>query len=220
MDRSLAHLLKAKKALLDRWKGQRLNLRLRKKIVELNRTIEDHCQSLTRQECDEPFTVNGVREVLQKLKGRSASGPGGIFNWALRNLEDGFIEFLTDEIDRIWEQGSIPVSWKTATVVPIPWPGQSPGLANLRPISLKSFAGKEAKHVINNRISRHIKEKTLFPNNMIGFRPFLSTRDLGLGDTFHKFVSSLLRSRKATLRIGDLKSDPEKLDLKGRRRVR
>ncbi|KAG0445018.1 hypothetical protein HPB47_003208 [Ixodes persulcatus] len=38
---------------LERWKGQRLNRRLPKKIAELNRTIEDHCQSLTRQKWDE-----------------------------------------------------------------------------------------------------------------------------------------------------------------------
>ncbi|KAG0431043.1 hypothetical protein HPB47_022162 [Ixodes persulcatus] len=48
MNSRLAHFLEAKKALLDRWKGQRLNRRLRKKIAEFNRTTEDHCRSLTR----------------------------------------------------------------------------------------------------------------------------------------------------------------------------
>ncbi|KAM7293803.1 hypothetical protein ISCGN_023386 [Ixodes scapularis] len=321
MDNRLANLLEAKKALLDRWKGQRLNRRLRKKIAELNRTIEDHCQSLTRQQWDEVCnSVDGEMrvggkwnllkhllnesnsnsnqnrvisrvlhearqsetedalldvltnkylpigtsspadypEVLQNLNGRSAPGPDGISNRALRNLEDGSIEFLTDEINRIWEQGSVPESWKTATVVLIPKPGRPPGLANLRPISLTSCVGKVAEHVIHNRISRHIEGKNLFTYNMIGFRPSLSTQDamkllkhqifnrktrdvrailgldlekafdnithahildsiseLGLGDTFHKFVSSFLRSRKATLKIGDLRSDPVELGPKG-----
>ncbi|KAG0443130.1 hypothetical protein HPB47_015255 [Ixodes persulcatus] len=53
MDSRLAHLLETEKAIFDRWKGQRLNRRLRKKIAEVNRTIEDHCQSLTRQQWDE-----------------------------------------------------------------------------------------------------------------------------------------------------------------------
>ncbi|KAM7312054.1 hypothetical protein ISCGN_008959 [Ixodes scapularis] len=168
MDNRLAHLLEAKKALFDRWKGQRLNCRLRKKIAELNRTIEDHCQSLTRQQRDEVYnSVDGQMRV---------GGSDGISNRALRNLEDGSIEFLTDEINRIWEQGCVPESWKTATVVLIPKPGRPPGLANLRPISLTSCVGKVAECVIHNRISRHIEGKNLFPC-MIGFRPSLSTQD-------------------------------------------
>ncbi|KAG0412165.1 hypothetical protein HPB47_010704 [Ixodes persulcatus] len=311
LDSRLAHLLEAKKALLDR---------LRKKIAELDRTIEDHCQSFTRQQWDEvcnsvdgqmrsqvisivlhearqsetedaildalinkylpigtsspadypsykrppclelnePSTYNEVRKVLQNLNGRSAPGPNGISNRALRTLEDGSIEFLTDEINHIWEQGSVPESWKTVTVVLIPKPGWPPGLDSLRPISLTSCVGKVAEHVLHNSISRHIEGKNLFPYNMIGFSPSLSTQDamkllkhqifnkntrdvrailgldlekafgsithahildsiseLGPGHTFHKFVSSFLRSRKATLKIGDLKSDAMELGPKG-----
>lgn len=53
IDSRLAHLLEAKQSLLDRWKCQRLNHRLRKKISELNRTIEEHCQILSKQQWDE-----------------------------------------------------------------------------------------------------------------------------------------------------------------------
>ncbi|CAN8004676.1 unnamed protein product [Ixodes hexagonus] len=80
MDSRLAHLLEAKNALLDRWKGQRLNRRLRKKIAELNRTIEDHCQSLTRQQWDEvcnsvdgQMRVGGKWNLLKHLLNESNS---------------------------------------------------------------------------------------------------------------------------------------------------
>ncbi|CAN8021636.1 unnamed protein product [Ixodes persulcatus] len=64
MDSRLAYLQEAKKALIDRLKGQRLNRRLRKKIAELNRTIEDHCKSLTRQQWDEVCnSVDGQMRV-------------------------------------------------------------------------------------------------------------------------------------------------------------
>lgn len=53
MDSRLAHLLEAKQSLLNRWKGQRLNRRLRKKIAELNRTIEEYCHTLSKQQWDE-----------------------------------------------------------------------------------------------------------------------------------------------------------------------
>ena len=145
-----------------------------------------------------------------------------------------------------------------ASVILIPKPGRPPSLANLRPISLTSCVGKVAEHVIHNRISKHIEKKGLFPYNMVGFRPSLSTQDtmklikhqiidvntrdvrgilgldlekafdnishahilnsiseLGLGETFHRYVSSFLESRKATLNIGDLKSAPFALGPKG-----
>lgn len=45
----LAHLIEAKKALLTRWKAQRTNRKLRKKIAELNRVFEAHCTTLCAQ---------------------------------------------------------------------------------------------------------------------------------------------------------------------------
>ena len=214
MDSRLAHLLEAKKSLLDRWKGQRFNRKLRKKIAELNRTIEEHCEVLSKQQwdelcnsvdgqmrvggkwnllkhllddtnsksnqrhviekvlheakrsepmgviadklanrylpvgsvrptdyptykgepnptLDEPFSTSEVRAVLHNLNGRSAPGPDGISNRALRNLDDDSIEYLTEEINRVWKQGLLPDTWKSASVVVIPKPGKPPGLANL-----------------------------------------------------------------------------------------
>ncbi|XP_037514966.1 uncharacterized protein LOC119391354 [Rhipicephalus sanguineus] len=53
IDSRLAHLLEAKQSLLARRKSQRLNRRLRKKISELNKTIEKHCRVLAKQQWDE-----------------------------------------------------------------------------------------------------------------------------------------------------------------------
>lgn len=49
MDSRLAHLIEAKKAIQDRWKKPRLNRRLRKKVAELNKEIENHCRVLSNQ---------------------------------------------------------------------------------------------------------------------------------------------------------------------------
>lgn len=342
MDSRLAHLLEAKAALLARWKQQRLNRRLRKRIAELNRTIEDHCQSLAKQQWDElcnsvdgqmrtggkwnllkhlldesastsnqrlamdrvlhesmregstvedifqsladrylpmgpssdtdyplyrgrrredldaPFTENDVWDALLHLNGRSAPGPDGISNRLLRNLDGKSIATLTDEINRVWDTGDVPDDWKIASVVLIPKPGRTPGLQNMRPISLTSCVGKVAEHVIHNRISRYIEECELFPYNMMGFRPSLSTQDvmkllkheiidkdtrdvrgilaldlekafdtvlhrhvldsisdMDLGCKFHGFVTSFLRGRCATLKVGAVTSDPFELGARG-----
>lgn len=341
MDSRLTHLLEAKKSLLDRWKGQRLNRKLRKKIAQLNGTTEEHCQVLAKQQwdelcnsvdgqmrvggkwnllkhllddtnsksnqrhaiekvlheakrsepmgviadklanrylpvgsvrptdyptykgepnptLDEPFSTSEVRAVLHSLNGRSASGPDGISNRALRNLDDDSIEYLTEEINRVWKQGLVPETWKSASVILIPKPGKPPGLANLRPISLTSCVGKVAEHVIHKRISDHVEKSNLFPYNMVGFRPALSTQDamklikcqiidnptrdvrailgldlekafdnvshahilnaisdLNLGASFHGYISSFLKGRKATLKIGDLTTEAFELGPRG-----
>ncbi|XP_072145614.1 uncharacterized protein [Dermacentor andersoni] len=75
---------------------------------------------------------------------RSAAGPDGITNRVLRNLDDRSISTITKEINKVWEEGSVPDSWKQATVVLIPKPGKPPSLDNLRPISITSCLGSEA----------------------------------------------------------------------------
>lgn len=53
MDRRLEHLIEAKKAIQDRWKKQRLNRRLRKKVGELKKEINTHCRVLSNQKLNE-----------------------------------------------------------------------------------------------------------------------------------------------------------------------
>lgn len=53
MDSRLAHLLEAKQSIKARWKGQRTNRKLRKKIAELNQRIEGHCSLLCVQQWNE-----------------------------------------------------------------------------------------------------------------------------------------------------------------------
>ncbi|XP_077560733.1 uncharacterized protein LOC144175532 [Haemaphysalis longicornis] len=82
MDSRLAHMIEAKNALLARWKRQRLNRRLRKKIAELNRAIEEHCKELCHQQWHELCnTVDGqmqngkawniLRHLLDESKTKS-----------------------------------------------------------------------------------------------------------------------------------------------------
>ncbi|KAH6920870.1 hypothetical protein HPB50_028145 [Hyalomma asiaticum] len=50
---ALAHLLEAKNPLRERWKQQKLNRRLRSKLTELNKKIEEHSRKLSAQQWDE-----------------------------------------------------------------------------------------------------------------------------------------------------------------------
>lgn len=258
MDSRLARLIEAKQSITARWRRQRLNRRLRKRVAELNRKIEDHCRQLRAQRWEDicnqadaqmhkgstwnllrhlldsentkmhqhgrlneiiarsirdigeeaterilldkylpntpaethpeyTGTPNGdldknierweVKAALAKVKGKSAAGPDGISNKALKNLEDGAIEALTNIFNKVWETGSLPTDWKTAKVILIPKPGKPPDIRNLRPISLTSCVGKVLEHVLLNRWQRYMESNNLYPTPMIGFRNKLGTHD-------------------------------------------
>ncbi|XP_075559758.1 uncharacterized protein LOC142591316 [Dermacentor variabilis] len=66
MDSRLAHLLEAKHALLKRWKTQRHNRRLRKKICDINKVMEAHCKVLCKQQWNE--LCNSVEGQLKNGK--------------------------------------------------------------------------------------------------------------------------------------------------------
>lgn len=53
MDARLAHLVEAKNSLTARWKTQKLNRNLRRRIAALNREIESHCKELGQQQWNE-----------------------------------------------------------------------------------------------------------------------------------------------------------------------
>ncbi|XP_072142945.1 uncharacterized protein [Dermacentor andersoni] len=82
VDSRLAHLFEAKQSIINRWKKQRLNRRLRKKVAELNRAIEVHCRLLCTQQWNEICnaadgqmhsgkTWNLMRHLLDKTKTKS-----------------------------------------------------------------------------------------------------------------------------------------------------
>ncbi|XP_077560738.1 uncharacterized protein LOC144175539 [Haemaphysalis longicornis] len=82
MDSRLAHMIEAKNSILARWKKQRLNRKLRKKIAELNRNMEEHCRELCKQQWHELCNaINGqmhngkawniLRQLLDETKTKS-----------------------------------------------------------------------------------------------------------------------------------------------------
>lgn len=120
------------------------------------------------------------REVLHNLNSSSAPGPDRVTNKLLRNLDDKAIQTVVKEVNEVWENGLVPSDGKMAPVILISKPGRSPSLENLQPMSLTSCICKVMEHAVHNRISMYIECKELFPYNVIGFRPALSTQDVML----------------------------------------
>ncbi|OOZ42701.1 hypothetical protein BOW37_12750 [Solemya velum gill symbiont] len=78
----------------------------------------------------------------------------------------------------IWTPGSLPSSWKDATVVPIAKSGKdSTDPANYRPISLPSCICRTLKRMINDRLVWFSESNSLLTNFQCGFRQGRSTID-------------------------------------------
>lgn len=136
--------------------------------------------------------------MIHTLNRKSAPGPDGITNRALRNLDDSSIERLTAFINEAWKTGKVPEEWKVADTVLIPKPGKSPSVENLRPISLTSCVGKVAEHAILNRLNDYLEGNDIYTHNMIGFRIGLSTQD-AMMLIKHQVLDGYSRDTKALL---------------------
>ncbi|XP_077563803.1 uncharacterized protein LOC144179356 [Haemaphysalis longicornis] len=296
----LAHLIEAKRPIKERWKKQRWNRKLRKKVAELNRAIEKHSAFLKRQQWDEvcnrihgslhqgkawslirhllyetktksfqqnrkaqamreaektlgraelieklsakylpqttaeqhpgyagtpnarldrDISTAEVAKALRELNTRSAAGPDGVSNKALRNLDDSLIEALTKYYNRCWRSGRLPKQCKTAKTVLIPKPGKPPTIKILWPISLTSCVGKILEHVLANRWQDYLEEKGLYPDSMIEFRGGLRNQDamlqlkkeiveddtrLNMGDRSYEYIKDFLSGRKIELHAGEI----------------
>ncbi|XP_037564970.1 uncharacterized protein LOC119444677 [Dermacentor silvarum] len=51
-------------------------------------------------------------------------------------------------------------------------------IANIRPISLTSCAGKLFEHTVNERLTRHLEVNDHYPHTMFRFRQMLSTQNV------------------------------------------
>ncbi|KAI8518922.1 hypothetical protein Bbelb_021790 [Branchiostoma belcheri] len=88
-----------------------------------------------------------VYQKLQKVKTKKAAGPDGIPAKLVRELAYELSTPLADILNSSLVQGTTPVEWKGAIVVPIP-KSRPPSVTELRPISLTSILGKVAESFV------------------------------------------------------------------------
>lgn len=84
--------------------------------------------------------------LRRAIRPGSASGPDGVTNIMLRNLDEPSISALTEYFNYFWERSTLPSEWKHAKVTLIPKPGKPLTIDHLRSISLTSCIGKVLEH--------------------------------------------------------------------------
>ena len=96
----------------------------------------------------------------------------------LKHLPEKAKEFLLNIINKIWETGILPRSWKIALIIPIKKPNKDALLTDsYRPIALTSCICKLMEKMINTRLVWYLESNSLLSPYQFGFRKNRSTLD-------------------------------------------
>ena len=96
----------------------------------------------------------------------------------LKHLPDEATKFLLKVLNKIWETGIIPESWKISIVIPVRKPNKDPfEPTSYRPIALTSCICKLMERMINTRLVWHLEANGLLSNFQFGFRKGRATVD-------------------------------------------
>ena len=127
---------------------------------------------------EENFTIHELQSAMGKLQLRKAPGPDKISNEMILHLGPVGKSTLLNFINKTWQSGVLPKSWKSAIVRPILKKGKpEDDLKSFRPISLTSNIGKLAERMLNNRLYWWLESSGSLNNFQAGFRKGSRTED-------------------------------------------
>lgn len=134
-------------------------------------------ESCANEPYNQPFTKYELEQALTTSK-RTSPGPDNIHYDMLRHLCSTSMDTLLLFFNRVWEEGTLPCSWKVATVIPILKIGKDPSIAtSYRPIALTSCLGKVFERMVNSRLIHFLTANRTLDQNQCGFRRGFSTLD-------------------------------------------
>lgn len=117
-------------------------------------------------------------EHALKIAKDSSPGPDEICYSMLQNLAPSGKKLLLELLNRIFTEGTFPVRWKEAYIIPILKDGkQDTSSSSYRPIALTSCICKLFERILNRRLVRFLESKGLTDIYQSGFRKGRSTLD-------------------------------------------
>ncbi|KAJ8353276.1 hypothetical protein SKAU_G00208430 [Synaphobranchus kaupii] len=91
---------------------------------------------------DDLCSIGQMKQALTRLCPRKAFGPDGIPAWLLKEHAEDLAPVLTHIVNISYLRGSIPTTWKTSNVCPVPKGSNPSAPSDWRPISLTSCLGE------------------------------------------------------------------------------
>lgn len=126
---------------------------------------------------DKKITVEEVLVAISDLK-PTTMGDDLVHNEMLRNLNYDNTKLVTHLFNLSLSKSYIPSEWRRSTVCPILKPHKDPtDPESYRPMAITSCLGKLCEKLISRRLTWHLEEKRLIPENQAGLRRNRSTLD-------------------------------------------
>ena len=157
--------------------------------ISSSRNYSPHFQNIRNSEVSLTFESQSakvynakfsLRELKEALSTCDSTSPGAdnITYGMLKYLPEHAKLYLLKILNKIWETGILPPSWKISIVVPIKKPHKDPHQpTSYRPISLTSCVCKLFEKMVNARLMWHLEENGLLSNVQFGFRRNRSSVD-------------------------------------------
>ena len=108
-------------------------------------------------EGSQSLRMESTNFLLAGIKIHKATGPNGIPGRHLKELASELAPICTTMYQASFDQGRVPLDWKTALVTPAFKKGNSNKAENYRPVSLTSVCCKQAEHIIHSNAMRHLE---------------------------------------------------------------
>lgn len=96
--------------------------------------------------------VTDVQKIFKGLNARSAAGPDGVTGKTLKLCSEALAPVFTHLFQRSFQEGHVPLLWRTSTIVPVPKKKNPSQLNDFRPVALTSIPMKCAERIALKRL--------------------------------------------------------------------
>ncbi|CAB0033036.1 unnamed protein product [Trichogramma brassicae] len=154
-------------------------------------------------------TLEELKGAQSKIKERSAPGPDGIPNSALKIAIAARPDIFLRVYTMCLETGVFPFSWKRHRLVLLPKPGKPPDEpSSYRPLCMLDTAGKILERIICDRLEAFTKRPGGLSKRQYGFRKGRSTID-AIEDVISTAREAIAGKRwyRVVLRRGDTRRE-------------
>ncbi|GBN21685.1 hypothetical protein AVEN_11167-1 [Araneus ventricosus] len=127
--------------------------------------------STSNQVFSDYFTTSELMYAIQQMDNNKSPGSDGIHGKFLENIGPYGRERLLYIFNLSWKVGVLPKQWKTALIIPVRKPNkEANSVRSYRPITLTCIPRKLIERIILRRITHHLMELNLIPEEQYGFR--------------------------------------------------